>query len=257
MSCPSRNDVGFGAHVEAAWRLTPRVEIVPGAWFDVYTSRPVGSVDPVKCIVFVVGDRPAAAPSIDPRLAVRVQVAPPVSWVSALGLVHSPPSFVLGQLLWIDRRTRHLQLERRRQQRRRVSGCSHPRPELRRRAPAAPVLLVAGRRMGLVHALAVDRRARAPVGGCVRGARVVRSPSRLECCDIARSRQRMARRRALHVLLGIAVYRAARGPRPRADDEAARLLAHGRAAGEAMGRPSLPIARAARAPRARRGTSGL
>jgi hypothetical protein len=96
MSCPSGNDDDIGAHAEVAWRMTPRVEIVPGARFDVYTSRPVAPVDPVRCIVFVVGDRPAAAVALDPRLAVRAQIAPRVSWVSALGLVHSPPTFVLG-----------------------------------------------------------------------------------------------------------------------------------------------------------------
>jgi hypothetical protein len=95
-SCPSRNDVDFGVHLDAAWRPTPRVEIVPGARFDVYTSRPVGTVSPSQCIVFVVGDRPAAAPAFDPRLSVRVQVAATLSWVSALGLAHSPPSFALS-----------------------------------------------------------------------------------------------------------------------------------------------------------------
>jgi hypothetical protein len=96
VTCPSRNDVDFGAHLDAAWRLLPKVEVVPGARFDVYTSRPVGTVNPAQCIVFVVGDRPAAVAAVDPRLAVRAQVAPSLSWTSALGLMHSPPSFVLS-----------------------------------------------------------------------------------------------------------------------------------------------------------------
>lgn len=95
VSCPSRNDVVFGGYADVVWRVARGVEVVPGARFDVFTSRPVGPVDPVKCIRFVVGDRSAAAPAFDPRLSVRARVASRWTWVSAFGITHEPPSFVL------------------------------------------------------------------------------------------------------------------------------------------------------------------
>jgi len=93
--CPARNDVTFGGYADVVWRVHPRVEIIPGMRFDVFTSRPTSAVDPDKCLTFVVGDRAAAAPAADPRLAARVMVNKRLTWVGTLAVTHQPPSFVV------------------------------------------------------------------------------------------------------------------------------------------------------------------
>ena len=89
-----RNDVTLGAYADVAWRVTPRFEVTPAS---ARTSSPRGgSVTPTR--------RPAPStrsasstirrrrPGVDPRLAARVLVAPGLTWVSALGVAHQPPS---------------------------------------------------------------------------------------------------------------------------------------------------------------------
>jgi hypothetical protein len=77
---PSRDAVLAGAHADAAWRITPRVEVAPGLRADVYTTRR----EPTP------GARLTATiePVLEPRLAVRVRVAPPVTVVSTAGTGH-------------------------------------------------------------------------------------------------------------------------------------------------------------------------
>jgi hypothetical protein len=77
---PSRDAVLAGAHADAAWRITPRVEVAPGLRADVYTTRR----EPQP------GARQTATiePVVEPRLAVRARVAPPVTVVSTAGVGH-------------------------------------------------------------------------------------------------------------------------------------------------------------------------
>jgi hypothetical protein len=85
---PSRDAVVAGAHADAAWRITPRVELAPGVRADVYSTwhdPPLGSASatgqalpPSKATSFV----------CEPRLALRARLAPPVTFVSTAGLAH-------------------------------------------------------------------------------------------------------------------------------------------------------------------------
>ena len=92
---PSRNDVMFGGYADVVWRVHPRVEIVPGLRFDVFTSRSAGQLPSSNVLSLVTGNKAAAAPAIDPRLSARVTVSPALAWVGTFGVTHQPPSFVL------------------------------------------------------------------------------------------------------------------------------------------------------------------
>jgi hypothetical protein len=89
---PSRNDVFFGGYGDVVWRVDPRVEIVPGLRFDVFTSRADGHVPLGSPLSLVTGDKATAAPALDPRLAARITVSKRLTWLGTLGLVHQPPS---------------------------------------------------------------------------------------------------------------------------------------------------------------------
>jgi len=73
---PGRDDTTFGAWGDVALRW-PRVEVTPGARVDLYRS----------------GD--ATAVGVDPRIASRIEVAPRVHVIHALGIAHQPPSFLI------------------------------------------------------------------------------------------------------------------------------------------------------------------
>jgi len=94
-SYPARNDVIFGGYADVVWRVHPRVEIVPGLRFDVFTSRAAGSVDPNSSIALVTGDRATAAPALDPRLAARIFASDRLTFVSTFAVTHQPPSFAV------------------------------------------------------------------------------------------------------------------------------------------------------------------
>jgi hypothetical protein len=88
---PPRSDFALGARADVVWRLHPRVEVVPGARFDLFGSA-------ISDDVVVLGPQAARTtviPAVDPRLAVRTKVSPSVTHVSTLGLQHQTPSFVV------------------------------------------------------------------------------------------------------------------------------------------------------------------
>ena len=92
---PSRNDVIFGGYADVVWRVHPRVEIVPGLRFDIFTSRADGDVNPRSSIALVTGNQATAAPALDPRLAARVFIGKRLVWVSTFAVTHQPPSFAV------------------------------------------------------------------------------------------------------------------------------------------------------------------
>ena len=82
----------FGGFADVVWRVDPRVEIVPGLRFDVFTSRADGLVTPGSTLALLTGDKATAAPALDPRLAARITVTKRFAWLGTLGVVHQPPS---------------------------------------------------------------------------------------------------------------------------------------------------------------------
>lgn len=74
---PSRTDLAFGTRADAVIAVTRRLQITPGARVDMFTS-----------------DGETAA-SVDPRFAMRTEVTSKVRLLSAMGVAHQPPSFVV------------------------------------------------------------------------------------------------------------------------------------------------------------------
>jgi hypothetical protein len=83
---PSRDTVVIGAHADVAWRISPRVEVVPGLRADVYSTMRVPALP--------TGTSGSASPALDPRLAVRTRVTSRVTAVSSLGVSHQLPGVV-------------------------------------------------------------------------------------------------------------------------------------------------------------------
>jgi hypothetical protein len=73
----TRNDLALGVRGDAVIGLGPRLTLTPGLRVDLYGSR---------------GD---TAWGIDPRLALRTQVTNKVALLTALGVAHQTPSFVV------------------------------------------------------------------------------------------------------------------------------------------------------------------
>jgi Gram-negative bacterial TonB protein C-terminal/TonB dependent receptor len=97
---PTRNDVMMGAYADTIWKVSDRVEIVPGIRADVYTSRlaPQGPEPPNSDMTKAIAgelSNSVAALGVDPRLATRVAASRRVTWVSTFGVSHQPPSFAV------------------------------------------------------------------------------------------------------------------------------------------------------------------
>jgi hypothetical protein len=73
----TRNDVALGARADVVVALGPRLLLTPGARIDLF------------------GSRGRSAWGVDPRLAARAQVSERLALLTALGVAHQPPSFVV------------------------------------------------------------------------------------------------------------------------------------------------------------------
>jgi TonB family protein len=88
---PPPTNLKAGLHVDFVWRVASRVELVPGARFDLYgSSRPRVAPD--------TGHQRTLLPAVDPRLATRVGITRNVAWLSTFGLAHQYPSLRLGDV---------------------------------------------------------------------------------------------------------------------------------------------------------------
>ena len=86
---PPPTNVTVGAHADVVWRLSPRVEIVPGVRLDVFQSSRAtapGATTQANTIV----------PAFDPRLSARVTLTDSVAWLSTFGLSHQYPTLRVG-----------------------------------------------------------------------------------------------------------------------------------------------------------------
>jgi hypothetical protein len=85
---PPPTNVTWGMHADVVWRVAPRVEIVPGARFDMYESTRANGPSGANATTTV--------PAFDPRLSTRVTLTPDVVWISTLGLSHQYPVLRVG-----------------------------------------------------------------------------------------------------------------------------------------------------------------
>jgi TonB family protein len=74
---PSRTDIAIGAHADVVFEAGSRLEITPGARVDFF------------------GSEGATAVAIDPRLAAKTVLTHDTRLLSALGIAHQTPSFVI------------------------------------------------------------------------------------------------------------------------------------------------------------------
>jgi len=78
-------------HTDLVWRVAPRVELVPGARFAIYGSSRRNEAPRA-------GRATTILPAVDPRLSMRVTVAPGAAWISTFGLAHQYPSLRVGEV---------------------------------------------------------------------------------------------------------------------------------------------------------------
>jgi len=80
-----------GGYADAIWRVTPRIELVPGLRFDLFGSSradaPAGT-----------GRVRTTVPAFDPRLSARITIAPAVAWLGSVGVAHQYPALRVGSL---------------------------------------------------------------------------------------------------------------------------------------------------------------
>jgi TonB-like protein/TonB-dependent receptor-like protein len=74
---PTRTDLALGARADTVVALSRAFEVTPGARLDLFASQG------------------ATAIAVDPRLALKTTVTPRIKVLSALGIAHQPPSFVI------------------------------------------------------------------------------------------------------------------------------------------------------------------
>jgi TonB family protein len=86
---PPPTNLSGGLYSDFVWRVTPRVELVPGARLALFTSsrdNETPSTGRTRTIV----------PAVDPRLSARVGLSSRIAWLSTFGLAHQYPSLRVG-----------------------------------------------------------------------------------------------------------------------------------------------------------------
>jgi len=88
---PPPTNVTGSAYADVTWVVSPRIELTPGARFDLFASSRAsapGATTQVRTIV----------PAFDPRLSARLTVTPSIALLSALGITHQYPALRVGSL---------------------------------------------------------------------------------------------------------------------------------------------------------------
>lgn len=86
----TRDDVMFGVRGDVVWRVHPRIEVVPGVRFDVFTSRPAPQAPGGSTVIS--GRGGTGIPAIDPRVASKITLSKKAAFLSTFGVAHQPPS---------------------------------------------------------------------------------------------------------------------------------------------------------------------
>jgi TonB family protein len=88
---PPPTNLNADLHADFVWRVAPRVELVPGARFDIYgSSRPNEAPSTGRATTIL--------QAVDPRVSARVTIAPGAAWLSSFGVSHQYPSLRLGDV---------------------------------------------------------------------------------------------------------------------------------------------------------------
>jgi len=88
---PPPTNLAASAYADVTWRIGSRVELTPGARFDLFASSRAeapGAATQVRTTV----------PAFDPRLSARVAMTPSLAWLSAAGIAHQYPALRIGSI---------------------------------------------------------------------------------------------------------------------------------------------------------------
>jgi TonB dependent receptor/Gram-negative bacterial TonB protein C-terminal len=88
---PPPTNLRVGLHADFVWRVSPSVELVPGARFDLYGSSRQQEA-PSR------GHAHTLRQAVDPRISARVRVSSQAVWLSTFGISHQYPSLRLGDV---------------------------------------------------------------------------------------------------------------------------------------------------------------
>jgi hypothetical protein len=90
---PPHLDTAAGGYVDLAWRLAPRVEVVPGVRVDLFSSHRYDAASYAG--VPGAPETTSTLPALDPRLSTRVDVSPGVSLLSSVAVAHQPAAYLV------------------------------------------------------------------------------------------------------------------------------------------------------------------
>jgi TonB family protein len=88
---PPPTNLVVSAHADVIWRIGSRVEVTPGARFELFASSRAeapGATTRVRTTV----------PAFDPRLSARIALTPSLAWLSTAGISHQYPALRAGGL---------------------------------------------------------------------------------------------------------------------------------------------------------------
>jgi TonB family protein len=85
---PPPTNVTAGAFADLVWRVSPRVELVPGLRAEVFASSRSSAAEGI--------DARTTVPAFDPRLSARVAITPSVAWLATAGIAHQYPALRVG-----------------------------------------------------------------------------------------------------------------------------------------------------------------
>jgi hypothetical protein len=86
---PPPTNFSSALYSDFVWRVTPRVELVPGARLALFTSSRHNEAPST-------GRTRTVVPAVDPRLSARVGLSSRIAWLSTFGLAHQYPSLRIG-----------------------------------------------------------------------------------------------------------------------------------------------------------------
>jgi hypothetical protein len=90
-SNPPPTNFQAGVYADLIWRLTPRLELVPGVRFGLFGSRRSREAPST-------GKERWLLPAVDPRVSLRVTIAPGAAWLASFGVAHQYPALRLGNV---------------------------------------------------------------------------------------------------------------------------------------------------------------
>jgi len=85
---PPPTNLTGSTYADVVWKVSPRVEVVPGLRASVFGSSRAGA-QPGSAVRTIL-------PAFDPRLSTRVTLTDHVAWLSTLGLAHQYPALRVG-----------------------------------------------------------------------------------------------------------------------------------------------------------------